>query len=36
MQSLRYFTKDEIEKLNKDFKSKSNKPLPYVGSYLHG
>ena len=24
---------DEIEKLNKDFKSKSNKPLPYVGSY---
>ena len=23
---------DEIEKLNKDFKSKSNKPLPYVGS----
>ena len=25
--------KDEIEKLNNDFKSKSNKPLPYVGAY---
>ena len=24
---------NEIEKLIKDFKSKSNKPLPYVGSY---
>ena len=25
--------KDEIEKLNEDFKSKSKNPLPYVGSY---
>ena len=25
--------KDEIEKLNNDFKSKSKNPLPYVGAY---